>query len=178
MKSKINMMIMVVGVVALLIMSGCSSSEPEPTKTTTSPQEQKESETVQEDAQPKEVSLDANCDAFPEKLDSCTKYKCQFTHPMTGETMEKEILGIIDGKCNYVEQMPNNGLMECKYTDSMRKAAAKYYEDVAAAESSGTSVKADLGSGEVETKYTIDGKEVSNPLQEAMTNGQCIISGY
>jgi PBP1b-binding outer membrane lipoprotein LpoB len=176
MKFKINMMIMIIGVVSLLIMAGCSSSEP--TKTTTSPQGQKESEPVQQETQPEEVSLDANCDAFPEKLDSCTKYKCQFTHPMTGETMEKEILGIIDGKCNYVEQMPNNGLMECKYTESMRKAAAKYYEDLASTESSGTSVKADLGSGEVETKYTIDGKEVANPLQEAMTNGQCVISGY
>lgn len=176
MKSKINMMLMVVGVVALLIISGCSLSEP--TKTTISSQEQKEFEIVQQEAQSEEVSLDANCDAFPEKLYSCTKYKCQFIHPMTGETMEREILGIIDGKCNYVEQMPNNGLMECKYTESMRKAAAKYYKDVAAAESSGTSVKADLGSGEVETKYTIDGKEVANPLQEAISNGQCIISGY
>lgn len=131
-----------------------------------------------QDQQPAEVKLDLNCDAFPDKLDSCTEYKCQFVHPFTGENMTKEILGIIDEKCNYVEQMPNNGKMECKYLESMRKAAAQYYKDVAGAESTGVEVNASLVSGEVKTRYTIDGKEVANPLEEAMNDGQCVISGY
>ena len=128
MKNKISIMIMVIAVVSLLVMTGCSTSEP--TKTTEVKQEQKTEEPVQQETQPEEVTLDANCDIFPDKLETCAKYKCQFNHPFTGETMEKEILGVIDGKCNYVEQMPNNGKMECKYTESMRKAAAKYYADV------------------------------------------------
>lgn len=128
--------------------------------------------------EPSEVELDINCDAFPDKLNSCSNYKCQFTHPITGELMEKEILGIIGNKCNYIEQMSNGGKMECKYTESMRKAVTQYYKDVAAAESVGTEINTNLGSGETEVKYTIDGKEVSSPLSEAMTNGQCIISGY
>jgi len=125
-----------------------------------------------------EVKLDINCDAFPDKLDSCTKYKCQFIHPFTGQPMVKEIFGLINGKCDYFEQMPNNGSMECNYTESMRKAAAQYYRDVAGAKSAGMEAHVDFGSNKTETKYTIDGKEVSNPLQEAMTDGQCVISGY
>jgi hypothetical protein len=128
--------------------------------------------------QSSELKLELNCDSFPDKLLTCTKYKCQFLHPFTGENMTKEILGIINRECNYVEQMPNNGKMECNYTESVRKAVAQYYKDAAKAESVGTSVQADLGSGDTQTTYTIDGKQVENPLQEAMTNGQCVISGY
>jgi len=125
-----------------------------------------------------ETQLATNCDAFPDMLSSCTKYKCQFIHPFTGENMKREVLGIIDGKCNYIEQMPNGGQMECKYTESSRKVIAQYYKDTLTAESTGFDINIDLGSGEQETKYTIDGKEVENPLQEAMDNGFCTVSGY
>ena len=133
-------------------------------------------EEVQEN-EPSENDL-SGCDVFPDKLDACEPFSCEFEHPFTGEMMEKEVIGLVNGKCQYTEEMPNNGRMDCEYTESMRKAAAQYYRDVAEAESVGTSVNADLGSGDVETTYTIDGKEVENPLQEAMTNGQCTISGY
>lgn len=122
--------------------------------------------------------VDAGCDAFPDKLGNCTAYKCRFTHPFTKEPMVKEISGLVDGKCDYVEEMPNDGKMECSYSESARTAVAQYHRDVATAESAGTEVNVDLGSGEVKTTYTIDGKEVENPLQEAMDNGQCVISGY
>ena len=36
----------------------------------------------------------------------------------------------------------------------------------------------DLGSEEVEVTHTIDGKDVENPGQEALTTGQCVVSGY
>jgi len=115
---------------------------------------------------------------FADKLSSCTKYKATFKHPLTGNMLEKEILGVIGGKCNYVEQMPNGGKMECKYSESERVVVAQYYKDVANAESVGTSFSADLGSGEQKATYTINGKVVDNPLQEAMTSGACVISGY
>jgi len=121
-----------------------------------------------------ETQLAANCDAFPDMLSSCIKYKCQFIHPFTGEDTNREILGIIDGKCNYVEQMPNGGQMECKYTESFRKVIAQYYKDTLTAESMEFDINIDLVSGEQETKYTIDGKEVAN----ATDTGICIISGY
>lgn len=125
-----------------------------------------------------ETKLADNCDIFPDKLSSCEKYRCQFAHEFTGETLEKEILGIINGKCDYVEQMPNGGKMECKYTESARKAIAQYYKDVAAAESVGMQVNINLRSGEQKSTYTIDDKKVENPLEEAMNNGTCVLSGY
>jgi len=128
--------------------------------------------------QPEEIKKVTSSDTFPDKLNSCTKYKTDFIHLFTGETLEKEILGLINGKCNYVEQMPNGGKMECKFTESMKIAVAKYYKDVAVAESVGTSVNADMESGKQKTTYTIDGKVVENPLQEAIENGVCVISGY
>ncbi|MCX6751841.1 MAG: hypothetical protein NT161_03730 [Candidatus Nomurabacteria bacterium] len=115
---------------------------------------------------------------FANKLSSCTNYKITFKHPLTGETLEKEILGIINGKCNYIEQMPNNGKMECKYPESERMAVAQYYKDVTTAESVETSANTNLGSGEKKTTYIINGKVVDNPLQEAMNIGVCVISGY
>lgn len=113
---------------------------------------------------------------FADKLNECTKDKVTFKHPITGDTLEKEILGVVDGKCSYVEQMPNNGKMECKYNESERKAMAQYYKDTVSADSIGISVNAD--SDKTSVKYTINGKEADNPLQEMMDGGVCIISGY
>ena len=138
-----------------------------------------ESPTQQPSEQPNPQTQQQNPEiVFADKLSSCTKYKMTFKHPLTGDILEKEILGIIDGKCNYVEQMPNGGKMECKYSESERAVVAQYYKDVANAESVGTSFSFDFGSGEQKAKYTINGKVVDNPLQEAITSGACVISGY
>lgn len=113
---------------------------------------------------------------FADKLSSCTKYKTTFKHPLSGDMLEKEILGIMGGKCNYIEQMPNSGKMECKYSESERITIAQYYKDVANAESVDTSLRVD--SQGQQTKYTINGREVENPLQEAINSGVCVIFGY
>lgn len=138
---------------------------------TVTPQQPSKQPTTQTQPQNSEI-------VFADKLSSCVKYKMTFKHPLTGDMLEKEILGVIGGKCNYVEQMPNGGKMECKYSESERIAVARYYKDVANAESVGTSFSADLGSGEQKATHTINGKVVDNPLQEAMTSGACVISGY
>lgn len=124
-----------------------------------------------------EVILDANCDQLSDKLESCTAYRCQFIHSLTNDKLVKEIKGLANGKCSYVEQMPNNGKMECNYTELLRNAAAAYYRVLYNTGTYGTEIKDDLASN-AEFKYTIDGKEVTNPIQEALTNGQCAISGF
>jgi hypothetical protein len=115
---------------------------------------------------------------FADNLRDCNAYKMTFKHLLTGEDMEKEIIGIVDGKCLYVEQMPNNGKMECKYTEEERVVAAQYYKDMALAESGEFEVSIDAGSGEQNTTYKINDKEVENPLQEFMNTGVCDITGY
>ncbi|MAE13109.1 hypothetical protein CMO92_00960 [Candidatus Woesearchaeota archaeon] len=119
-----------------------------------------------------------SCIKFPDKLESCEPFSCEFDHPFTSDLMERQIVGLEDDKCKYSEEMPNNGRMDCEFTESLRKAMAKYHKDIAASESSRTDIKADLGSGDVETTYMIDGKQVQNPLQEALITKQCVISGY
>ncbi len=71
---------------------------------------------------------------FAEKLRTCSEYKTTFKHPFTGEVLEKEIRGEINGKCYYAEQMPNGGKMECKYSRASRwdrwSLCTKRYQDV------------------------------------------------
>ena len=120
-----------------------------------------------------------DCADFLARLETCTPYKCTFVHPFTGQRMEKRIVEYKNKKCAYTEQMPNGGKMECAYTDSLRKAVAKYYSDLEAAQAAGKSTgeTVHIAPGG-KTRYTIDGKEVENPLQTALDSGQCKISGY
>ncbi len=116
---------------------------------------------------------------FASKLKACEKYKGQFTHLLTGEKMNREITGLVDNKCNYIEQMPNGGQMNCKYTQTQREAAANYYK-LTATDSGNVSseTKTDPVTGESKTVTIINGKEVENPLNTYMMDGTCVISGY
>jgi hypothetical protein len=60
--------------------------------------------------------------------------------------------------------MPGGGKMECAYSDPMRKAVVQYYRDAQ--------------TGDAGKSYMIGGKEVTNPLQEALDVGQCKVLGY
>jgi hypothetical protein len=112
------------------------------------------------------------CEDFPDKLEQCTKYSCEFMHPIMGGQMEKEIRMVGD-KCNYTEELPNNGLMECNFTESQRKIAAAYYRSVAGSTSFKMKVTIDLGSGEVET----DGAGLEQAMTKMM-NDVCVFTGY
>ena len=122
----------------------------------------------------------ADCIGMASKLDSCSEFECSFTHPFDGQEHTRNILGMVDGKCKYLETMPNGGLMECNYAESMRKAVAQQYQLYEDNQdgSFGMDLSIDLGSGETEATYTIDGVEVEDPLTVAMSDGTCIITGY
>ena len=113
-----------------------------------------------------------------DKLEKGEPYLTKFKHPFTGEMLEKKVVGIVDNKCLYVEEMPNGGKMECRYSPESRKAVAQYYRDLANSESYRTKARISLTDGKQKVKYTINGKEVKNPLEECLKNGECIISGY
>ena len=122
------------------------------------------------------------CKDLAVKLQTCAPYTCTFVHPFTNETMQRRITGLNNGNCVYTEDMPAGGKMQCAYPAPMRQAVAQYLKDVQAAAAAGkstsTQVTADLGSGKAQTKYTIDGKAVDNPLQTALDSGACKITGY
>jgi len=121
---------------------------------------------------------------FANNLSTCTPSKLQFTHIQTGEIFEKEILGLIDDKCQYTEQMPNNELIECQFSDTDRLIIAQYFKDLTMADSYATEVSVDSTDIEsedqtqVELEYTINDKQVTNPLQEAIDSGICTVSEY
>ncbi|MCK5333908.1 MAG: hypothetical protein KAJ24_05310, partial [Candidatus Aenigmarchaeota archaeon] len=48
----------------------------------------------------------SGCDVFPNRLESCEPFSCKFEHPFTGEIMDKKIIGLVNGKCQYTEEMP------------------------------------------------------------------------
>lgn len=117
--------------------------------------------------------------AFADKLKTCEKYKSKFTHLLTGEKMDREITGLVENKCNYIEQMPNGGKMTCRYSQAQREAAANYYKLTASdSGSASTETKTDPTSGKAVTITKVDGKEVESPLTTYMSDGTCVISGY
>ena len=157
-------------------MTGCSQQGTPDKQGQAEQKSKQEIVETQDDGSSGEVVPD--CSAFPSKLHTCDAFSCTFKHPFTGELVERKIIGLENGTCQYSEEMPNNGQMNCAYPEDMRKAVAQYYADIAPTKSTSTSIKIDLQSGQAKTTYTIDGKEVNNPLQEALNNGQCTISGY
>lgn len=117
-------------------------------------------------------------DAFIGSLKSCTKYTTTFIHPMTKENLVKEILGVANKKCEYHEQMLNGGRMGCKFSESERIAVADYYVSLRTAKTVSSSMDISFGSGAQTNTERINGEAVENPLQTALTNGVCVISGY
>lgn len=100
-------------------------------------------------------------------LEECKELKQEFTHPFTGQPTERNIVGMVDGKCLYREEMPNNGMMECKYTEDVRKAVANEYREIGS-----------MQEGNMVKMESVDGEEVESPLMKAMNDGTCEITGY
>lgn len=101
---------------------------------------------------------------FADKLQACEVYKTTFIHPLTREKLTREILGIRDDRCLYIEGMPNGGKMECRYSKDSLPSMAQFYKDILSPRKSPKST------------YKINGKIVKNPLQECLDNGDCVIS--
>jgi len=127
-----------------------------------------------------QVKKEVECGDFPDMIESCTKYTCEFDHPATGEKLAREISGIEDDKCRYAEEMPNGGKLNCNYGEEMRKLVARYYREVGNAASISADFEVDLDEEEndIDLTYTLDGKLIQNPVQEALETGECVITGY
>jgi hypothetical protein len=135
-----------------------------------------ETETVEVVAEP---TITTSCDTFPDKLETCTKFKCQYIHPFFVKEeliMEKEILGMVGDKCSFTEQMPDDDHMECLYSEEERMGVAKYLRHRDAGEIDNDSMEMSFGDdGETVSTYTVNGEEMENLGQTALDNGNCII---
>lgn len=123
------------------------------------------------------LDIDTTCNLFPENLESCTQYSCEFTHPFSEESMTRTILGINGTACHYIEEMPYNGTIECHYDFNTRTTIAQFYKDIVASGKYGNN-NFDMYNTNLVTIYDMNGKMVSNPMQEALIIGQCVVSGY
>ncbi len=142
------------------------------------PKEIKEEEQGQDKNEEKEEDLEIkliDCKDFPDKLESCEAFSCHFEHPSTEKLMKREIVGLIDDKCQYTEEMPNNKIMSCQYSEDLRKSVAQYRRDLEKAQSFEVSLDSDTEEGELKKVYLVDGEEVWNPVQEALDKEKCLI---
>lgn len=116
------------------------------------------------------------CPDYAAKLESCAPYTCSFTHPITGATLERRIIGLTGGICTTVEAMPGKRSMRCEFPADVRKAVAAFVRRSQAAEAGGKTIGGTLtvdSGGAATSTSSIDGKPVANPLQQAMANGIC-----
>ena len=95
----------------------------------------------------------AGCLEFFDKLENCEPAECEFIHPLTGETMKRTIIGLSDGDCEYVEEMPGGRKMECDFPKDSLQEIADYYR---------TSAKE-------------DGEQTNNLMQEYIDDETCTV---
>jgi len=136
-----------------------------------------------------------DCSVWPDKLQYCVKYKCQYIHPFTQEVMTREISGFSGDLCVYKENMPGGFVMTCQFPHNLRLDVADYYrsidEDaiisvegkVSFSESQVTYLAPGVtvnGSSQVATGSTLrfleDQTETANPMERALNGGICQIS--
>jgi hypothetical protein len=118
------------------------------------------------------TDLIGTCADFPDRLTDCVKYSCSFPHPVTKETMIRRITGLNGDKCRYVEQMPDSQYMECNYSTGFRSAVAQEYKDLLTL---GKVLVSGVSADVSKFSYTVDGNNVADPAQEAITNGECVV---
>lgn len=126
------------------------------------------------------LSVDAA--AFSDSLAACTQTKLQFTHPLTGDKLYKYVKGMTAEKCEYYEEMPNNGHVTCMYTELERKAVAQYYKDSASGklgtESTDTVDEKVVYKNSAGITYDFDSVTTANPAGTAIEKGICKVGGY
>ena len=109
------------------------------------------------------------CEVFPEMLETCTPYVCEFTHSLTGDLMVREVIGLIGDTCRYTEELPDGNRMDCDYTEDMRIAVAAAHKISMFPESSfGVPVDEILDNQE-------ENMNIDELTQTALDTGQCVI---
>jgi len=136
-----------------------------------------------------------DCSVWPDKLQYCVKYKCQYIHPFTQEIMIREISGFSSDLCIYKEDMPGGFVMTCQFPRNLRLDVADYYRSID--EDTIISVEGKVSFSESQVTYLAPGVTVNgssqlatgssielledqiktdNPMERALEEGICQIS--
>jgi hypothetical protein len=123
---------------------------------------------LQEEVQIQSIQL-KNCFDFAQNIKSCSLYTCEFHHPISMEILTREIKGIENDKCIYVEKMPNNLEFKCNFSLSEMNSISNYFETK-------NILFTQVVINNEEIKYILNGEESLIPFQEAINNKNCIIT--
>jgi len=109
-------------------------------------------------------------------LATCTPEVIEFTHPFDGQTHIKEIVGQEDDKCHYKESLPNNGQMDCYFSQAQLKDLSEYTDSFLKAKNIKIAVNSNLD--ETISTELHDGIEIINPWNVAFEDQTCKFYGY
>ncbi len=119
-------------------------------------------------------------EGFAAAIHDCTEYEETFEHPFTGDEMTRTVNGIVDEGCQYSEQLPGDGLMSCLFSMERLPAIADFYANAEKYENMQVSSNTEFVDGLAVTTntYIVDGEPYDHPIDAALRDGECVISGY
>ncbi len=114
---------------------------------------------------------------FAAAIYNCTDYEEPFEHPFTGDSLTRRVVGPVDDACRVEEDVPGNMLMRCNFSNDRLPAVADFYAHPETLQNAKVRSSTRFVDGEpvITTIYTIDGKEVSHPINEALAAGECAV---
>ncbi|MDJ0751411.1 MAG: hypothetical protein QNJ11_18140 [Woeseiaceae bacterium] len=125
-----------------------------------------------------EVEERAQYTGFAAAINSCTVYEEEFEHPFTGEMLLRRVTGSSGESCRVEEEVPGDMLMACNYSLDRLPAVAGFYAHPEKFDNAKVSSSTRFVEGEAvtTTSYTIDGEEISHPINEALASGECAVT--
>ena len=128
---------------------------------------------------PPEVSVE-DYEGLPAAIADCEEYADTYRHPWTGDQMRRSVFGIIDDRCHFGEQLPGDGLMTCQFSFDRLPAVADFYANAEKYENMEVSSNTEFIDGVAVTTntYIVDGEPYDHPIDAALRDGECVVSGY
>lgn len=124
-------------------------------------------------SEPEKIAWRDNCVNLPDKIESCSPYKCLFFYEKAGQELISEVIGLIGDKCQYKEQTRNIGMnLNCDFTSGTRQAVAYFYRDLKLYNPANESGEPVMTNAKV---YKVGNKSATDPIWESLLNGECKI---
>ena len=135
------------------------------------------------------------CQNLPQKIEHCETFTCQMSHSSSDSfVIRHSISGMAGNNCHYEQTMPNNGRMTCNFSPWQRKQYGRLKGDMFSGHIIKSEPSVEMESSlkmvsmeknklqsrviKEKTNYKLDGNETEKLFNEAIENGNCVITGY
>ena len=127
-----------------------------------------------------EFDLTPMFEGFPGAIYNCSAFEGTFAHPITSEPMQRQVHGVVGGRCHYEEEMPASGRMICHYSLERLTSLATYHSNYELYDRLEPVTRNEFIAGQAITTTTweLDGMPYEHPVDAAMTAGECVVMGY